>query len=221
MAMPVSSKIPNFLKKARGLINRDRKNAATDGNSTGKRKPVLVQRGLQCKLSISFGKPESIKYQSTTGRADYFGNIVALSARVLAVSHFGQTLISAGPRKLEHAEDEWHGIHEIQWNHKDGTALYDIHASSSSSTRRHEIPNIMEHIKNAPKAKKSDSDSNSDVLFMRAIGYYTMKGITLPQLIISVSPSSLRAREHYVGKYSSPLSGEKATFMCAPDKIPS
>ncbi|QRN96900.1 AAA family ATPase [Archangium violaceum] len=53
----------------------------------------LVHRGLRVRMGVHLGEPEC-RIDTRTGRADYFGRMVNVTARVAAAGHGGQVLVS-------------------------------------------------------------------------------------------------------------------------------
>lgn len=54
---------------------------------------ITVFRGLKVKMGIELGVPVKIVPHSSTGRADYFGNIINLTARIAKAAHGGQVVM--------------------------------------------------------------------------------------------------------------------------------
>ncbi|KAL4419982.1 hypothetical protein ABPG75_007080 [Micractinium tetrahymenae] len=71
----------------------------------------LLWRGLRVKMGVSFGVPSS-KAPLNTGRADYFGSVPNLAARLMAVARPGQMLV----------DGRLHSMRDLQWR-EDGGAL--------------------------------------------------------------------------------------------------
>ena len=72
---------------------------------------ALIWRGLHARCGIAFGLGSTRK-PLNTGRADYFGAIPNLAARICAISQYGQTLIEAtqGLKGAMWDEDEVRGV---------------------------------------------------------------------------------------------------------------
>ena len=66
----------------------------------------LLWRGLRVKAGISYGVPSS-KAPLNTGRADYFGSVPNLAARLMAVAAPGQVLVDGRLGSL--AGLQWRG----------------------------------------------------------------------------------------------------------------
>ena len=60
---------------------------------------------LRLGIGIAFGPASSVKAHPVTGRADYFGSVVNLAARLASAAHGGQILFEGSPAALLHAED--------------------------------------------------------------------------------------------------------------------
>lgn len=71
----------------------------------------LLWRGLRVKIGISYGVPSS-KAPLNTGRADYFGSVPNLAARLMAVAQPGQILVDGRLNSLQ----------ALQWR-EDGGAM--------------------------------------------------------------------------------------------------
>lgn len=61
-------------------------------------------RGLRVRMGVHQGEPEC-RVDERTGRADYFGRMVNVAARVASAGHGGQVLVSAGA--WERVSDSW------------------------------------------------------------------------------------------------------------------
>jgi class 3 adenylate cyclase len=59
---------------------------------------------LRVGTGIAFGPPSNVKAHPVTGRADYFGSVVNLAARLASAAHGGQILLEGSPAALLHAE---------------------------------------------------------------------------------------------------------------------
>lgn len=162
--------------------------------------------------------PGAHETTSRCARADYFGGLVNLAARVMASAHFGQVLITSGPSTLEDAEEDWNDVKNLTWdeNHCASTTIFagDPNAAlpPSSRYRDGDVP-IM-----------TTGASEGELLHLRGVGYYELKGINfrgkpLPQLLISVTPSSLRAREEQIARRQ-PVSKGKTVFVAGPESAP-
>jgi len=55
---------------------------------------VLEKRGLRVRMGIHMGTPNSVSTDPTTGRTDYFGQMVNKAARVSGLASGGQIIIS-------------------------------------------------------------------------------------------------------------------------------
>lgn len=71
----------------------------------------LLWRGLRVKIGIAYGMPTS-KAPLNTGRADYFGSVPNLAARLMAVAQPGQLLV----------DGQLASIRDLQWR-EDGCAV--------------------------------------------------------------------------------------------------
>ena len=60
---------------------------------------------LRVGTGIAFGPPSNVKAHPVTGRADYFGSVVNLAARLASAAHGGQILLEGSPAALLHAEN--------------------------------------------------------------------------------------------------------------------
>ncbi|PSC75196.1 Helicase sen1 [Micractinium conductrix] len=72
----------------------------------------LLWRGLRLKLGISYGLPSS-KAPLNTGRADYFGSVPNLAARLMAVARPGQLLV----------DGRLGSMRDLQWRDDGGAIL--------------------------------------------------------------------------------------------------
>ena len=52
---------------------------------------------IRVTVGISHGSPSRLSIHPTTGRADYFGSVVNLSARLASAAHGGQILLEGSP----------------------------------------------------------------------------------------------------------------------------
>ena len=153
-----------------------------------------------------------------TNRADYFGGLVNLAARVMASAHFGQVLITSGPTTIEAAEQDWNDVKNLDWD-ESNCATTTIFAGSPSQG----LPSSHDS-DDASFSGAYDWASDGEVVHLRGVGYYELKGIDykgrpLPQLLISVTSDKLRAREACIAK-KQPLSKGKTIFIADPDNTP-
>ena len=137
----------------------------------------------------------------------------------MASAHFGQVLITSGPSTLEDAEEDWNDVKNLTWDETNFCASTTIFAGDPNAG----LP---------PSSRYRDGDvpimttgaSEGELLHLRGVGYYELKGINfrgkpLPQLLISITPKQLRAREEQIARRQ-PVSKGKTVFVAGPESAP-
>ena len=136
----------------------------------------------------------------------------------MASAHFGQVLITSGPTTIEAAEQDWNDVKNLDWD-ESNCATTTIFAGNPSQG----LPS-SHNSDDASFSGAYDWATDGEVVHLRGVGYYELKGIDykgkpLPQLLISVTSDKLRAREACIAK-KQPLSKGKTIFIADPDNTP-
>lgn len=148
--------------------------------------------GVRVRIGLHFGKGDA-KWDKNTKRFDYFGNVVNKTARIEAIAHGGQVLIS--DELLQETADLFNDIKYMDeyYGFQQLTAFQNKQKEKPEMKRRDSLTSIQSLSSLFKKAPKVNAETN---LTARELGLFQLKGLIEESRVFEIKCPEIALRQY-------------------------
>ncbi|KAG2378196.1 hypothetical protein C9374_008339 [Naegleria lovaniensis] len=151
--------------------------------------------GVRVRIGLHFGKGDA-KWDKTMKRFDYFGNVVNKAARIEAIAHGGQVLIS--DELLQETADLFNDIKYMdeQYGFQQQTAFQNKLKEKPEMKRRDSVASSIQSLQISSLFKKVPKVNAETNLTARELGLFQLKGLLEESRVFEIKCAEIAMRQY-------------------------